>query len=171
MGAQGCWLAALLLMSSGPPPDHAAPPALTPPPIWSRQEQWRLVLEDERGKLRLDRIATPGGDELLTGSLRLDDAELGVSGTGRRRGDHLIFDVTIVGGVLDVTPDAGKQSLFAPRGGPARLSSTGFAMLHADLDAVRLNGATTQYQTNIVIGDHLRGPVLRVGRLEHQAPP
>lgn len=145
--------------------------AQQPALVWRGQEQWRLVLADEAGELRLNRIATPDGDELLTGSLRLDDAELGVTGTGRRRGNRLILDLTIVGGVQGVAPDTGKRRLFAPGKVPARISSTGFAMLHADLDAASLNGPTTQYQTNIVTGDHLQGPVLREGRLEHAAKP
>lgn len=164
---------ALLLLASAPAlaaPGQLSPGQLAPRELtWRGEERWRLVLDDETGQLKLGFIQTPAGDYLLSGSLQLDDAELGVTGTGRWRAGRLILDLTIVGGVRGVAPDPAKRQLFPDSNVPATIDSTGFAMLHAELDGPTLNGSTAQYQTNIVTANRLQGPVLRLGRLEHEA--
>ncbi|WCM28480.1 hypothetical protein NDN01_06025 [Sphingomonas sp. QA11] len=143
----------------------------TPPPerdlAWRGEERWRLTLAEETGLLRLAFIQVPGGDYLLTGTLQLDDAELGVTGSGRWRGGKLILDLSISGGVRATAPDEEKRRLFADRNAPALLDSAGFAMMRAELDPTTLDGITQQYQTNIVTGNRLQGPIYRAGLLRH----
>ncbi len=166
---------ALLLLASAPAlaaPGQLSPNQITPQSLtWRGEERWRLVLDDETGQLRLGFVQTPAGDYLVSGSLQLDDGELGVTGSGRWRGDRLIVDLVIMGGVRDIAPDAGKRRLYPDGKAPATIDSSGFAMLRAELDGSTLDGRTAQYQTNIVTGDHVQGPVLRLGRLEHITTP
>ncbi|WP_084396599.1 hypothetical protein [Henriciella aquimarina] len=138
---------------------------------WRGEEEWRLSLADEDGHLRLGFMQTPAGDYLLTGSLTLDDAELGVTGSGRWRDDQLILDLSVSGGVRAVAPDAGKKKLFEGETTPDRLDSAGFAMMRVELEADTLNGVTQQYQTNIVTGNRVQGPVYRAGTVEHITAP
>lgn len=164
---------ALLLLASGPAlaaPNQLSPSQIAPRELtWRGEERWRLVLNDETGQLRLGFVQTPSGDYLLSGSLQLDDAELGVTGTGRWREGRLIVDLVITGGVRGAVPDAGKRQLYPDGEVPATIDSTGFAMLHAELNSTTLSGSTVQYQTNIVTENRLQGPLLRLGQLEHEA--
>ncbi|MDE1150241.1 MAG: hypothetical protein PW843_27135 [Azospirillaceae bacterium] len=147
------------ISAAAPFPDRAL--------AWRGEERWRLAVDGEAGTLRLGFTQTPAGDYLLSGALQLDDAELGVTGTGRWRAGRLILDLAFVGGVRDVAPDPGKQRLYAPGAAPATVNAVGFAMMRAELDGTTLAGRTAQYQTNVVTGDKLQGPILRLGALEH----
>jgi hypothetical protein len=139
---------------------------------WRGEHRWRLVLDDgEIGSLRLGFVQTPAGDYLLTGDLLLDDARLGVTGSARRDGDRLVLDMTMVGALRNARPDPSKQALYPKGQVPKRVSSAGFAMVRAELVPETLEGLVIQYQTNIVTGDHVQGPVLRTGRLETVAKP
>lgn len=138
---------------------------------WRGEEEWRLSLAEEDGHLRIGFMQTPAGDYLLTGSLTLDDAELGVTGSGRWRNDRLILDLSVSGGVRAVVPDAGKKALFEGEAAPERLDSVGFAMMRIELEADTLNGVSQQYQTNITTGNRLQGPVYRMGTVQHITAP
>lgn len=132
---------------------------------WRGEHRWTWQSADgETGILALDVIALPGGNYLLTGTFLLDDAELGVSGAGRWRSGRLILDLTVIGGVRDVVPDAGKRRLYARGKAPARVDATGFAAFRAELDT-SLGGVSQQFQTNVVTGDKIQGPVHRLGTL------
>lgn len=139
---------------------------------WRGEEQWRLVLDDgEMGRLRLGFVQTPAGDYLLNGDLILEDAVMGVTGAGRWHGEQLVLDLSIAGAVFDVPPEPSKQRLYPDGEVPARVSSAGFAIMRAELDGQTLEGRTAQYQTNIVTGHRVQGPVLRLGRLEREDRP
>lgn len=156
--AQAC-AASAQLSSQTPPPERDL--------AWRGEEHWRLTLAEETGLLRLAFIQTPGGDYLLTGTLQLDDAELGVTGSGRWRAGKLILDLSISGGVRAIVPDEEKRRLYAGQSSPALLDSAGFAMMRAELDPATLDGITQQYQTNIVTGNRVQGPIYRAGLLRH----
>lgn len=167
---------ALLLLWAQPATVHArqspAPQKSAGSLSWRGEHRWRLVLDDgETGTLRLGFVQTPAGDYVLTGDLLLDDARLGVTGSGRRDGDRLILYLTIIGALRNALPDPPKRGLYPEGQVPDRISSAGFAMLQAELAAASLEGPVIQYQTNIVTGDHVQGPVLRTGRLEAVAKP
>ncbi|RKF17608.1 hypothetical protein D6851_16405 [Altericroceibacterium spongiae] len=140
--------------------------------VWRGEERWALSLEDgESGVLRLGFVQTPAGDYLVSGEMLLQDAELGVTGSGRWRGNRLILDLTVLGGIRDVPPEPAKRGLYPEGQVPDLISSTGFAMMRAELERGTLDGRTAQYQTNIVTGNHLQGPILRLGRLERMGEP
>ncbi len=101
----------------------------------------------------------PGEFYQVHGSLLLDDAELGVVGSGRVRQGKWLLDLVASGGVRDEEPDAGKRALFAPGQVPPRVSAAGFATMHVELDATDLAGVMQRYQTNVVSGHHVQGPV------------
>ena len=86
-------------------PAQAAPAAPTPQaaavsPVLSAGE-YRWTIDDGRGEppytLRLYVQPLPTGDYALTGSLLLDDAELGASGSARVRDGKLVLDLTASG--------------------------------------------------------------------------
>ncbi|PZA09220.1 hypothetical protein DNX69_24245 [Rhodopseudomonas palustris] len=146
---------------------HDLRPGVTQTAVTYRGEQrWAWRSEDgETGTLRLGFAALPSGDYLVAGSLLLDDAELGASGSARWRGDRLIVDLMVSGGVRAQTPDAAKQQLFAKGAVPKQIDSAGFAMFRAELSTA-LDGITQQYQTNVLTGGKVQGPIYRNGTLK-----
>lgn len=125
--------------------------------------QYHWNIDDGNGEpaysLRLYVQPLPSGDLALTGSLVLDDAELGVYGSGRIRDEKLIFDMTASGGVLQAPMDEGKRQLYPSGKAPALVDSAGFATMRAVLDAKTLEGSMQRYQTNVVTGHHVQGPM------------
>ncbi|KPF98952.1 hypothetical protein IP86_10215 [Rhodopseudomonas sp. AAP120] len=142
-------------------------PELTQTAVTYRGEhRWAWQSEDgETGTLRLGFTAVPSGDYLVAGSLLLDDAELGASGSARWRGDRLIVDLTVSGGVRAQAPDEAKQRLFAKGEVPKQIDSAGFATFRAELSTA-LDGVSQQYQTNVVTGGKAQGPIYRNGTLK-----
>ncbi|MFT4274762.1 MAG: hypothetical protein QM576_00270 [Rhodopseudomonas sp.] len=142
-------------------------PELTQTNVTYRGEhRWAWRSEDgETGTLRLGFTALPSGDYLVAGSLMLDDAELGASGSARWRGDRLIVDLVVSGGVRAQAPDEAKQRLFAQGEVPKQIDSAGFASFRAELSK-NLDGVSQQYQTNVVTSSKVQGPVYRNGTLK-----
>ncbi|WP_235677278.1 hypothetical protein [Rhodopseudomonas palustris] len=142
-------------------------PELTQTNVTYRGEhRWAWRSEDgETGTLRLGFTALPSGDYLVAGSLMLDDAELGAGGSARWRGDRLIVDLMVSGGVRAQAPDEAKQRLFANGEVPKQIDSAGFASFRAELSNT-LDGVSQQYQTNVVTGGKVQGPVYRNGALK-----
>ena len=103
--------------------------------------------------------ALPSGDVALTGSLLLDDAELGAHGSASLRDGKLVLDLTASGGVMQAPLDDGKRALYPQGKAPARVDSAGFATMRAVLDPATLDGAAQRYQTNVVTGHHVQGPM------------
>lgn len=125
--------------------------------------EYRWTLDDGHGEppyvLRLYAQPLPSGDIALTGSLLLDDAELGAHGSARVRDGKLILDLTASGGVMQAPLDDGKRALYPKGKAPAHIDSAGFATLRAVLDPRTLEGSAQRYQTNVVTGHHVQGPM------------
>ena len=165
------WTAAALLSAALLTPAtgvHAAtlPPLAKAPavksPSWVGTYQWQMRMQPHEGEpfhLRLGFTALPSGDWNVAGSLVLDDAELGATGSARIRGGRLVVDVVVSGGVRDVVPDEGKKALFAGGKVPATISSAGFASLRLELDPKDYSGVGAGYMTNVVNhGNRVQGP-------------
>ncbi len=162
------WLATALALAAGlaqpvwaiEPLPFVNPPSVAAP-VWAGEFQWSMRMKDQADapfRLRLGFMALPGGDWSTTGSLVLDDAELGATGSARLREGRLLIDLLVSGGVRNVPPDEGKRALFPPGQVPARISSTGFATMRIELDPRRLDGIASMYMTNVVNGNHVQGP-------------
>lgn len=125
--------------------------------------EYRWTLDDGNGEppyvLRLYAQPLPSGDVALTGSLLLDDAELGAHGSASLRDGKLVLDLTASGGVMQAPLDEGKRALYPQGKAPARVDSAGFATMRAVLDPATLDGAAQRYQTNVVTGHHVQGPM------------
>lgn len=125
--------------------------------------EYHWKIDDGNGEpaysLRLYVQPLPSGDLALTGSLLLDDAELGVYGSGRLRDGKLVLDMTASGGVFQAPMDEGKRQLFPAGKAPTHVDSAGFATMRAVLDPKTLDGAMQRYQTNVVAGHHVQGPM------------
>lgn len=167
--------AAALALAFGSSPAQAQRTALAPDDVapatiaYLGEVRWDWSADDgEKATLRLAFTALPSGDYLVVGSFLLDDAELGVTGSGRWRKDKLILDLTTSGGVRHVPPDEAKRRFYADGSVPALVDATGFAMVRAHLDAGSLDGVSQQYQTNVVTGDHVQGPIQRTGILKRR---
>ena len=166
------WTAAALLCAAllAAPVANALTPALTsalskPPvvkaPTWVGTYQWQMRMQPHSGdpfRLRLGFTALPSGDWTVAGSLVLDDAELGASGTARLRDGRLVVDLLVSGGVRDVVPDEGKLALFPPGKAPQKISSAGFATLRLELDPKDYRGVAAGYMINVVNGNLQQGP-------------
>ncbi|WP_315140457.1 hypothetical protein [Achromobacter marplatensis] len=148
-------------------PAQSAPAAPTPQaaavsPVLSAGE-YRWTIDDGRGEppytLRLYVQPLPTGDYALTGSLLLDDAELGASGSARVRDGKLVLDLTASGGVLQAPMEDSKRALYPKGGAPARVDSAGFATMRALLDPATLGGVMQRYQTNVMTGHLVQGPM------------
>ncbi|KAG1471108.1 hypothetical protein G6F57_011514 [Rhizopus arrhizus] len=148
-------------------PAQAAPAVPTPQaaavsPVLSAGE-YRWTIDDGRGEppytLRLYVQPLPTGDYALTGSLLLDDAELGPSGSARVRDGKLVLDLTDSGGMLQAPMEDSKRALYPKGGAPARVDSAGFATMRALLDPATLGGVMQRYQTNVMTGHLVQGPM------------
>ncbi|MGE8677610.1 MAG: hypothetical protein ACN6PE_03260 [Achromobacter marplatensis] len=148
-------------------PAQSAPAAPTPQaaavsPVLSAGE-YRWTIDDGRGEppytLRLYVQPLPTGDYALTGSLLLDDAELGASGSARVRDGKLVLDLTASGGVLQAPMEDSKRALYPKGGAPTRVDSAGFATMRALLDPATLGGVMQRYQTNVMTGHLVQGPM------------
>lgn len=141
------------VLASQPVPSAAA--------LGAGEYHWNI--DDGNGEpaysLRLYVQPLPSGDFALTGSLVLDDAELGVYGSGRIRDKKFVFDMTASGGVLQAPMDEGKRQLYPAGKAPAYVDSAGFATMRAVLDEKTLEGSMQRYQTNVVTGHHVQGPM------------
>lgn len=176
MSSSGCrWVATglvLLLASVGTPaeaqqavlhPGEPAPQALA----YRGEIRWAWSSDDgEKATLRLAFTALPTGDYLIVGAFLLDDAELGITGSGRWRDNKLYLDLVTSGGVRQVPPDDAKRRFYAAGTAPKLIDATGFAMVRAELNADTLDGVSQQYQTNVVTGNHVQGPVQRTAILK-----
>lgn len=162
-------MAMILAMTTDAPAGAArlSPPATAvEAPAWAGEHRWAWTADDgETATLRLAFTLLPSGDYLIAGSFLLDDAELGVTGSGRWRTDRLVLDLVTSGGIRDAAPDDAKRGLYGAGPIPDAISASGFALFRADLSAADLSGPTQQYQTNVLTGDHVQGPVQRTGRL------
>ncbi|WP_454689647.1 hypothetical protein [Achromobacter aloeverae] len=148
-------------------PSFAAPPAVAAP-AWAGAYRWSLKMKGQTEppfRLRLGFMALPDGEWSTTGSLLLDDAELGAHGSARLRAGKLVIDLIVSGGVRDVPPDPAKQALFPPGHVPERISSAGFATMRIELDPGRLDGIASMYMTNVVDGNRVQGPFYMDGTL------
>ncbi|WP_263915451.1 hypothetical protein [Achromobacter sp. 79A6] len=143
-----------------PAPAPSATAALAP--AWAAGE-YRWTVDDRNGEppytLRLYVQPLPSGDYALTGSLLLDDAELGAYGSARLRDGKLVLDLTASGGVLQAPIDEGKRRLYPKGRAPERVDSAGFATMRALLDPASLDGVVQRYQTNVMTGHHVQGPM------------
>lgn len=165
--ARAAIVAAWAATTPCPASAHELRPGLTQTAVTYRGEhRWAWRSEDgETGTLRLGFTALPSGDYLVAGSLLLDDAELGASGSARWRGDRLIVDLMVSGGVRAQAPDEAKQRLFAKGEVPKQIDSAGFASFRAELSTA-LDGVSQQYQTNVLTGGKVQGPIYRNGTLK-----
>ncbi len=156
-----CWCALLAGAPAGPA-TAAASAASVQAAAWPAGE-YRWTVDDGNGEpsyvLRLYAQPLPSGDYALAGSLLLDDAELGAYGSARLRDGKLVLDVTASGGVLQAPLDAGKRRFYAAGKAPGRVDSAGFATMRAVLDPGSLDGTMQRYQTNVMTGHHVQGPV------------
>ncbi len=164
------WTAASLCLAlaackGGAPTRVSAPFASVPAierPTWIGEYRWSMQEGGEAGepaRLRLGFTALPSGDWSATGSVVLDDAELGAIGSARLRQGRLLVDLLLSGGVRDAPLDAGKRALFPAGQAPARIASAGFATVRIELDPRTLQGVAQRYQVNVVEGDHVQGPI------------
>jgi hypothetical protein len=131
-------------------------------PTWAGERRWAMRdvgSSAEPDRLALGFTALPNGAWSVTGTLLLDDAELGAVGSARLRNGRLVVDLVVNGGVADMPVDAGKQALFAPGAAPATVSSAGFATMRLLLDPATLAGSALRYQVNVVQGDKVQGPM------------
>lgn len=159
-------LAVLLLGALVQPAWARAPSPFTSPstvkvPAWIGEFRWLMRTEGHTGdpfRLRLGFTALPNGDWSVTGSLLLDDAELGSSGSARLREGRLVMDLLVSGSVRNVPPDDAKRALYPPGQAPARISSAGFATIRIELDPRRLDGIASMYMVNVVSGNLVQGP-------------
>ncbi|RZT39415.1 hypothetical protein [Cupriavidus agavae] len=151
---------ALTPAPSAPPGPFAAAPAVQAPQ-WVGVKRWSMRMAGHKGdpfRLRLGFTALPSGDWAITGSLVLDDAELGATGSARLREGKLIADVLVSAGVRNVPPDDEKRALFPKGKVPATISSAGFAAMRLELDPRTLDGVASMYMTNVVSGNLVQGP-------------
>lgn len=141
----------------------AAPAAPSASAAGGAAGEYRWSVDDRNGEppytLRLYVQPLPSGDYALTGSLLLDDAELGAYGSARTRGGKLVLDLTASGGVLQAPMEEGKRRLYPEGQAPERVDSAGFATMRAVLDPRSLEGVVQRYQTNVVTGHHVQGPM------------
>lgn len=139
-----------------------APQAAASVAGWAAGE-YRWSIDDGNGEppytLRLYVQPLPSGDYALTGSLLLDDAELGAHGSARLRDGRLVMDLTASGGVLQAPMEEGKRRLYPEGKAPDRVDSAGFATLRALLDPKSLEGVVQRYQTNVMTGNYVQGPM------------
>ncbi|CAB3897276.1 MAG: hypothetical protein J0I68_29135 [Achromobacter sp.] len=158
----GAALCAGAAAQSAAPAAPAATASAQAAPAWAAGE-YRWTLDDRNGEppytLRLYVQPLPSGDYALTGSLLLDDAELGAHGSARLRDGKLVLDLIASGGVLQAPMDEGKRRLYPKGKAPARVDSAGFATMRALLDPQSLEGVVQRYQTNVVTGHHVQGPM------------
>lgn len=144
------------------PTAPAASAMAAPSSSWAAGE-YRWTVDDRNGEppytLRLYVQPLPSGDYALTGSLLLDDAELGAYGSARLRDGKLVLDLTASGGVLQAPIDEGKRRLYPKGRAPERVDSAGFATMRALLDPASLDGVVQRYQTNVMTGHHVQGPM------------
>lgn len=139
-----------------------ASPSAVRMPAWIGEFRWLMRTDGHAGdpfRLRLGFTALPSGDWSVTGSLLLDDAELGSSGSARLRDGRLVVDLLVSGSVRNAAPDEGKRALYPPGQAPASISSAGFATIRIELDPRRLEGVASMYMTNVVSGNLVQGPV------------
>lgn len=142
------------------PPTPASPATTTP--TWRGEFLWHLGGDEPAGApapLRLAFVELPNRDYLVIGTLTLDDSELAAVGSARWRADRLVLDLTLSGGIHRQPPDAEKRALFPATAMPEKIDSTGFAMLRAELDGPTLSGPSQRYQTNVLTGNRVQGPV------------
>lgn len=147
--------------AAGIPLPFAAAPAIKVP-TWVGEFRWLMRLDGQTVdpfRLRLGFTALPSGEWSVTGSLILDDAELGGIGSARLRDGHLVVDLIVNGSVRNVPPDEGKQALYPPGRAPAKISSAGFATIRFELDPRQLDGVGSMYMVNVVNGNLVQGPV------------
>lgn len=158
----GAALCAATAAQAATPPAPATAVAAAAQPAWAAGE-YRWTVDDRNGEppytLRLYVQPLPSGDYALTGSLLLDDAELGAYGSARVRDGKLVLDLTASGGVLQAPIDEGKRSLYPKGRAPERVDSAGFATMRALLDPQTLDGVVQRYQTNVMTGHHVQGPM------------
>lgn len=136
-------------------------PATVKAPSWIGEFRWSMRMQDHVGdpfRLRLGFTALPNGDWSVTGSLLLDDAELGGIGSARLRDGRLVVDLLVNGSVRNVPPDEDKRALYPPGQAPAMISSAGFATMRIELDPRRLDGVASMYMVNVVSGNLVQGP-------------
>lgn len=161
--ALGAWLGAAPLAHAAAPAPGAAAAASAPAPAALSAGEYRWTIDDGNGEppyaLRLYVQPLPSGDYLLTGSLLLDDAELGAQGSARLRDGKLVLDLTASGGVLQAQMEDSKRRLYPKGRAPARVDSAGFAMMRALLDPATLGGVMQRYQTNVMTGHLVQGPM------------
>lgn len=70
-----------------------------------------------------------------------------------------MLDLTASGGVLQAPIDEGKRRLYPKGRAPERVDSAGFATMRALLDPASLDGVMQRYQTNVMTGHHVQGPM------------
>lgn len=149
-------------MAQSTAPAPAAMVAAPAASAWAAGE-YRWTIDDRNGEppstLRLYVQPLPSGDYVLTGSLLLDDAELGAHGSARLRDGKLVLDLIASGGVMQAPMDEDKRRLYPKGKAPARVDSAGFATMRALLDPQSLEGVVQRYQTNVVTGHHVQGPM------------
>ncbi|MFT4171154.1 MAG: hypothetical protein QM639_01235 [Rhodocyclaceae bacterium] len=136
-------------------------PSIVKVPAWIGEFRWLMRMEDHTGdpfRLRLGFTALPNGDWSVTGSLLLDDAELGSIGSARLSEGRLVVDLLVSGSVRNVPPDDDKRALYPPGQVPARISSAGLATIRIELDPRRLDGTASMYMVNVVSGNLAQGP-------------
>lgn len=153
--------------STATPPAFEEVPTVAQP-TWIGDHHWAMRDSGQTGApfhLQLGFTALPSGNWLAVGSIILDDAELGATGSARLRNGRLLMDLMLSGGVRDVPLDEGKRALFAPGQAPASISSAGFATLRIDLDPKTLRGSAQRYQVNVVEGNRVQGPIYAESRL------
>ncbi|WMD19630.1 hypothetical protein RAS12_23875 [Achromobacter seleniivolatilans] len=140
----------------------AAANAVQAAAVWPAGE-YRWAIDDGHGEppytLRLYMQPLPTGDYALTGSLLLDDAELGAHGSARVRDGKLILDLTASGGVLQAPMEEDKRRLYPKGKAPERVDSAGFATMRVLLDPATLGGVVQRYQTNVMTGHLVQGPM------------
>ncbi len=158
----GAALCTATAAQAAPPPAPATAVAAAAQPAWAAGE-YRWTVDDRNGEppytLRLYVQPLPSGDYALTGSLLLDDAELGAYGSARVRDGKLVLDLTASGGVLQAPIDEGKRRLYPKGRAPERVDSAGFATMRALLEPQTLDGVVQRYQTNVMTGHHVQGPM------------
>ncbi|CAB3659462.1 hypothetical protein [Achromobacter pestifer] len=161
--ALGTWLCtAQFAHAATPAPGaQAAEPAIASAALSAGEYRW--TIDDGNGEppytLRLYVQPLPSGDYMLTGSLLLDDAELGAQGSAREREGKLVLDLTASGGVLQAPMEDSKRRLYPKGKAPERVDSAGFATMRALLDPATLGGVMQRYQTNVMTGHHVQGPM------------
>lgn len=151
----------------------AAPPSIAAP-AWVGEYRWRMTMQDHRGEpfeLRLGFTALPSGLWSVTGLVRLDDADLGATGSARLDHGRLVVDLFTNAALRDIAPDAEKRALFPKGKAPAKLSSAGLAAMRIDLDPHDLGGVASMYMTYVVSGHRVSGPHYAESVVKLQAGP